>query len=325
MNLHPYCAELRTLWDDTVRHTRNGTFLFLRDFMDYHNDRFKDASLLFTNDKGTPLACLPACLRGTTVASHAGLTYGGLLLTPAATTVAVKEMLKRAAGHYLALGCTDYLCKTVPHIYHTAPAEEELYWLFRAGATLTARTLSTTIPLLAPLPFSELRRRKVRRARQAGLSVTAGTDHADSADLHAFWDILEGVLAERHATKPVHSFEEIQMLARRFPQAIRPFYVRQGDGRIVAGCIVFETARVAHVQYIAAGQAGRDHGALDLLFSVLSAHYPASGKHFLDFGISTENGGMTLNEGLVFQKEGFGGRATCYDTYTVPLQKLACL
>jgi hypothetical protein len=34
-----------------------------------------------------------------------------------------------------------------------------------------------------------------------------------------------------------------------------------------------------------------------------------------DFGISTENSGFFLNEGLLFQKESFGGRAIVYETY----------
>ena len=38
-----------------------------------------------------------------------------------------------------------------------------------------------------------------------------------------------------------------------------------------------------------------------------------------DFGVSTEQRGSYLNEGLIFQKEGFGGRAICYDTYAIDL------
>ena len=36
---------------------------------------------------------------------------------------------------------------------------------------------------------------------------------------------------------------------------------------------------------------------------------------YIDFGTSTEQGGTYLNEGLIKQKEGFGGRAVVYDTY----------
>ena len=41
----------------------------------------------------------------------------------------------------------------------------------------------------------------------------------------------------------------------------------------------------------------------------------------MDFGISTEHGGDYLNEGLIFQKEGFGARSVCYDCYEVALDR----
>ena len=40
---------------------------------------------------------------------------------------------------------------------------------------------------------------------------------------------------------------------------------------------------------------------------------------YFDFGISTEHNGRLLNEGLIYQKEGFGGRGICYDTYEYTL------
>jgi hypothetical protein len=36
---------------------------------------------------------------------------------------------------------------------------------------------------------------------------------------------------------------------------------------------------------------------------------------YLDFGKSTETHSDILNENLIYQKEGFGARAVCYDTY----------
>ena len=47
--------------------------------MDYHNDRFKDHSLMvFKDDK--LIALLPANIVDFNLRSHQGLTYGGFLL-----------------------------------------------------------------------------------------------------------------------------------------------------------------------------------------------------------------------------------------------------
>ena len=102
-----------------------------------------------------------------------------------------------------------------------------------------------------------------------------------------------------------------------FPNDIRLF-VAKADDRIVAGTLVYETSQVAHAQYIAASKEGRAVGALDGLFCYLINEVFAEKKYF-DFGISTEQGGRYLNEGLAFQKEGFGARAVVYDTYLIKL------
>ena len=42
--------------------------------------------------------------------------------------------------------------------------------------------------------------------------------------------------------------------------------------------------------------------------------------HFYDFGIANEDEGWWLNEGLITQKEGFGGRAVVHEFYRLDLR-----
>ena len=88
----PYTPEQKSRWNDFVRRSKNSTFLHNRDYMDYHADRFDDASLLVWQ-KGRLAALLPFN-RGADgrVVSHGGLTYGGLLLDNRATVENVCEM-----------------------------------------------------------------------------------------------------------------------------------------------------------------------------------------------------------------------------------------
>ena len=74
-----YTPADKRIWDLYVAKSKNATFLFRRDYMDYHSDRFADYSLLFF--KGSRLyALLPANIEGDTLFSHHGLTYGGLIM-----------------------------------------------------------------------------------------------------------------------------------------------------------------------------------------------------------------------------------------------------
>jgi hypothetical protein len=81
---------------------------------------------------------------------------------------------------------------------------------------------------------------------------------------------------------------------------------------------MFRSAQVAHAQYIAVGDAGRESGALDGLFEHLIERHSVTHRYF-DFGISNTDQGLLLNEGLVRQKEEFGGSATAHDFYRLAL------
>ncbi|MDD2618527.1 MAG: GNAT family N-acetyltransferase, partial [Bacteroidales bacterium] len=74
----------------------------------------------------------------------------------------------------------------------------------------------------------------------------------------------------------------------------------------------------AHIQYISSNQRGKALGALDFLFEWLIFDR-FKHKDFLDFGISTDDDGYKLDRGLLFQKEGFGARASVYDIYALTI------
>ena len=60
---------------------------------------------------------------------------------------------------------------------------------------------------------------------------------------------------------------------------------------------------------------GIDYAAFGAALKDYVMHHDFPDYPYMDFGRSTEGDGSILNEGLVAQKEGFGGRTICYDTY----------
>jgi hypothetical protein len=152
----------------------------------------------------------------------------------------------------------------------------------------------------------------VKKARKAGVEIR------EVQDCGAFWPLLEANLKARYNARPVHSLEEITLLRSRFPQHIRLF-VACKDGRVIGGTLLYICACTVKTQYISANEEGRRVGALDLLFTTLMDKYSEDGKQFFDFGTSNRPDNNDLNDSLIFQKEGFGGRAVCYDTYEYSL------
>ena len=310
IEVKPYTQKQAQEWNDFIEQSRQGTFLFNRSYMDYHADRFQDASLMIYR-KEQLYALLPANRLGDTLYSHQGLTYGGLITKKQATTAEICEVFIRINEYLYHSGVQRVIYKPTPWIYHCYPAEEDLYALtYICHAQLTVRDISSTIPLDSLMTFGKDRRRGVRKATRAGVTVQ------ESKDLATFWDILDKNLTNKYATHPVHSLEELTLLHSRFPNSIRLFMAYNDKGIAIGGTIIYEMPQVVHTQYISASPEGKRLGAIDLIFDYILNDVYANRKGFFDFGKSTEEEGKILNTTLIFQKEGFGGRGVCYDCYT---------
>lgn len=309
--IRPYTAADAGEWNRFVEQSRQGTFLFNRGYMDYHSNRFCDCSLV-VGHKGHPCALLPANRSGDTAYSHQGLTYGGLLTSPKAKAADVMEMFGDINKWLQSQGFRHVVYKAMPWIYHRIPAEEDLYALTQVcHARLASREISSTILLQSRMRFEESRRSGIRKAQRCGITCR------ESDDLKSFWQILNDNLEAKYHKAPVHSLQELQLLQSRFPDRIRLFMAYQNE-QPMGGTLVFDMGRVVHTQYISASPEGKREGALDLLFHYIINKVYAQ-RDILDFGKSTEDGGRWLNRNLIFQKEGFGGRGVCYDTYEYDL------
>lgn len=293
-------------WDAFVDASKNGTFMLKRGYMDYHADRFTDHSLLFYRDEDL-VALLPASQHGEELRSHGGLTYGGMITSRKMTVQLMLSLFDSLKEYIQENAILRVIYKRVPSIYYTYPSDEDLYALFRNNAILTRRDISSTIYLPDRIRFSERRRRGVRNAVKNKIIVK------ESQDYDRYMEMLSKILAKYHDAKPVHTMAELRLLADRFPENIK-LYAAYQDERMIAGVVIYETPKVAHTQYIANSDDGRQCGALDAVMNYL-INECYSDKEYFDFGISNENEGRFLNEGLISQKQEFGGRAIVYDFY----------
>ena len=296
-------------WNAFIGQAKNATFLFHRDFMEYHKNRFEDFSLMvFDNEK--LVAVLPANRVGNEIFSHQGLTYGGLVINEKSKLTTVITAFRSVLLFLAANEIEKLHLKTIPSIYHNKPAEEIQYALFLAEAKLVRRDSLSVIDLSQKYDFSKIRKRGIQKAIAKGLVIKEETD------LESFWnEVLIPNLDERHNAKPVHSLEEIKVLKSLFPNNIRQFNVYYKD-KIVAGTTVFESEKVAHCQYISKYENEENLGSLDFLYHFLITDVFAT-KRFFDFGISNEEQGKKLNDGLSYWKESFGASTIVHDFYEV--------
>ncbi len=302
-----YTPEHVDEWNQFVAESKNGVFLFDRKYMDYHSDRFCDHSLMFYSD-GRLLAVLPAHQSGDTLCSHNGLTYGGLVMSPRLTVVQTMHLFQEMNEYLRSQGIRHVSYKAIPWIYHRLSAEEDLYALYHeCHARIVARDFATNIYLSAGLRWERVRRRGIARARNAGVVVERSNHY------EAFWQVLADNLMNKYGVKPVHSLQEIELLHGRFPQNIQ-LYQAVREGKVLGGVVLYISSQVVHAQYSSASPEGKKLGVIDLLYDQIFKDY--RDYPYFDFGRSTEHpDGSGLNENLVFQKEGYGGRGLCYDIY----------
>jgi FkbM family methyltransferase len=305
-----YDASLKARWDDFVARSKNGVFMFHRDYLEYHADRFADHSLLFTVDDKL-VAVLPANVSEGTLSSHGGLTFGGFVTDARMRTPLMLDLFAALKEYLRAEGIGRFRYKTVPHIYHQIPAEEDLYALFVHNARLARRDVSSTIRMADRPALTKGRKWSAKRARTNGVEVRR------SHDVVRFMVIETDHLQTKYGVKPTHTAAEIELLAGRFPDNIKLFGAFKCDA-MLGGVLVYESAQVAHAQYIAATAEGKELAALDAILDVLLEETYVD-KPYFDFGISTEQNGRYLNVGLVNNKESYGARAIAYDHYELEI------
>src|SRR3954451_5039959 len=114
----PYDETWRDRWNAFAATAKNGVFFFHRDYMGYHADRFPDHSLIACRE-GRPVALLPASIRDDALVSHAGLTFGGLLVDDTATTPSVLQVFDSILAYLPEHAIRRLVYKCVPYIYHT--------------------------------------------------------------------------------------------------------------------------------------------------------------------------------------------------------------
>ena len=235
-----YADADRETWDEFVKQSKQGTFLFDRRYMDYHKDRFTDCSFLFYK-KGKLYALLPANIDGETLWSHQGLTYGGLITNEHATTADVCTLFDELMVELKKMGVRKMVYKPMPWIYQRIPAEEDLYALFNhCHAQLMVRNVSSTIVQEHPLKWQRDRHYGANKAHTEGIVVEQ--DDSAYAD---FWKVLEDNLLSTYQAHPVHRLEEMMKLHRAFPDAIK-LYVARLNGKLLGGSLLYVTPQVVH-------------------------------------------------------------------------------
>lgn len=311
-----YCDVDKEVWNKFNKESKNSMFMFDRNYMDYHRDRFDDHSLMFYDDNKL-IALLPMNEREGILYSHGGLTYGGFISDSRMKQHTMNSCFDTLLAYAESQKIKKIVYKCIPHIYHKQASEEDRYALYAHGANLATVDVSTYVNFTNPLKMPKGRKAQISRAKREGVIVI---EMQELSDFNAFIALENEVLCEKHGTKAVHTGAELKLLHDRFPDGVKLICGKK-NGKMIAGAVIYVYDTVVHTQYMAANEEARVIGALDLVVNTVIDRYKES-KNWLDFGISTERGKIYLNEGLAAQKEGFGGRTGVYEIWEISTRAL---
>ena len=304
-----YTADQKNQWDEFVKKAKNGTFLFQRDFMEYHQDRFEDFSLMIYKDD-ILFALVPANVNEDVLYSHQGLTYGSFVLLKKAKLLDTFEAFKKMLEYLYEAKINQFDIRIIPSFYNAVPADELEYFLFKANAELLKRDALMVIDYQDRIKFQKNRREGINKAIRNNLKVQV------DANYEGFWnEILIPNLNNKHGADPVHTLDEIKLLALRFPENIKQVNVYK-EGKIVAGTTVFLTKTTVHPQYVSGNMEKNAFGSLDLVYDFIISKF-SNDRRYFDFNTSSEEGGAKLNKGLIFWKESCGARTFVSNNYRV--------
>jgi len=294
-------------WNAFVGQAKNATFLFHRDYMEYHSDRFQDYSLIVLDGEKW-VAVLPANVVGNEVFSHQGLTYGGLVLLEKTGAATVEIILNVILSFLKENKIQNLILKLIPDFYQLRASNEINYFLYQTKAVLVKRSMNLVIDYSKPLQISKSKLKHFRRISELDITIE------ETDDCTSFWNqILIPRLHDKHQVSPVHSLQEINQLKLNFPENIKQFNAYY-EGEIVAGITLFCSQQVIKSQYGATSLKGESIRALDYLFINLIEKF-GSEYAFFDMGIVDD--GDLYNKGLLKQKEELGCAVYVQDVYKI--------
>lgn len=286
------------IWNAFVSSSSNATFLFYRDFMEYHSDRFEDYSLLVFEDEKL-ISILPANRVDDTIFSHQGLTFGGFVFENNVTSSEIKSVILKVLSFFKENNFKVLQIKEIVSIYCDDGYKEISSFLLDNGAIISSKKMNLAIDFKSNFRVSKSKLKHFKRINTIGLEIKK------EDDLSVFWkEVLIPRLDQKFSSKPVHSIDEIAKLKAKFPENIYQYNVYLDD-EVLAGITIFKTKKIIKSQYGATTENGQKYRALDFLYLNLINEFKDE-FDFFDMGTVDDDSELGYNIGLFNQKKELG-------------------
>jgi hypothetical protein len=296
-----YNTSKKKEWDLFIDDNNPFTFLFYRDYMDYHSNRFTDYSLMIFQD-ATLIALFPANISDETIIySHQGLSYGGLIYDPSKWNGLIEKTIYQGIIDYFKTILISKISIKIPPHFYGLHMERQINILSAVGADVQKSFLSMAANMEPPLKIHKSKYKRYRKRKQKNEFTIK-----DDNDFKVFWNqVLTPCLEEKYQSKPVHELDEILELHRCFPKNIVQWNL-YFENKIIAGITIFFKNDIIRSQYGATRLGYEAFAPLDYLYIYLFEFYYTKGIKIFDMGSIPPNDDLSYPEGLVNYKKELG-------------------
>ena len=318
-----YEKKYEQLWDDFVLNKSiNGTFLQSRNFLNYHPEgRFQDCSLLIFNQKNNLAAVVPACKDPNDTAcffSHKGSTYGGIVLDKKHYNGdTLLEIIESLEDYLHTAQFRSMYLKITPDIL-SVESPSLLEYLLYYKKYQQYSELNTYIDLEKYdedilSNFNQAKRRNINNCIKENLKCKKIYSDNEIIIMHT---IIKDNL-KKYSVKPVHTAEELIKLKNIYIPNNIDFFVSHIEDNFNAAIVVFyfPKTKTIHTQYLCSKEEFAKLSPMSFMYYSMILEAKKMNYKKVSWGVSTENFGHVLNQGLLKNKESYGSTYSVNKTF----------
>ena len=309
-----YTEEFFDEWNAFVEASSNGTVFHRLDFLAYHRKgKFNFHHLLFFRGD-TLVAVLPAGLRGDTLRSPMGSSFGGFVVPPFLGIETADEIVK-ALIRYCASRMIKEIFITPPmQIYHDVFNEAVDYSLHYNHFVTLSSLYSSIIDfsrISGKESLSRNTRHKINKAINKGIRIV------QENDFDTFYPILLKN-KKKFSARPTHTLAELKRIDRLLPGMITMFLAYYGN-EPVGGEVLFRANRRCILNFYTMHlYEYRNLFAVNYLIEHSIRWSREQGFRYLDYGVSADTFStdpMEPSWSLIQFKESMGSTGCARKSY----------
>ena len=309
--IEKYTPEKKNDWNNMVKNLTNNIFFFHRDYLSYFKKTIKEHSLIiFDNKKNKIIGFIPGNISKNTFCSFEKLTFGGVFLENLYyKNIFFNDIFNILIKYLKENKINKVFFRLLPSPYYSNHTALLLSYLNNLKRSKIFTEISSYTNLSKLNNFSKLRLRSLYKNKDLIIKKEKITKK--------YWNFVSKNLRLKYKVKPVHTFEEIKLLEKKFSKNIL-FFSCYKRNTFLGGLVLFKFGDVLKIQYVGFDEKYKYLNPQDSITSYLIKNDNLNNVKILDFGISTENNGKFINKNLLFYKETFGAinfnylKISCY-------------